>query len=67
VEAPQLPTPAGNANYAWAQHSIHHLAGLTDLAPANGSMESNQSGGSELWRQSSAAKLSNSAGNGWLA
>jgi type I restriction enzyme M protein len=38
--------PAGNANYAWVQHFIHHLAptGIAGFVLANGSMSSNQSG-----------------------
>ena len=42
--------PAGNANYAWVQHFIHHLAptGLAGFVPANGSMSSNQSGEGEI-------------------
>ncbi len=38
--------PAGNANYAWVQHFIYHLAptGLAGFVLANGSMSSNQSG-----------------------
>lgn len=38
--------PTGNANYAWVQHFIHHLApnGLAGFVLANGSMSSNQSG-----------------------
>ncbi len=38
--------PAGNANFAWVQHFIHHLAptGLAGFVLANGSMSSNQSG-----------------------
>jgi len=38
--------PAGNANYAWVQHFISHLAptGLAGFVLANGSMSSNQSG-----------------------
>src|SRR4051812_39198254 len=37
--------PASNANYAWVQHFIHHLAptGLAGFVLANGSMSSNQS------------------------
>jgi type I restriction enzyme M protein len=37
---------AGNANYAWVQHFIHHLApaGFAGFVLANGSMSSNQSG-----------------------
>jgi type I restriction enzyme M protein len=42
--------PAGNANYAWVQHFIHHLAptGLAGFVLANGSMASNQSGEGEI-------------------
>ena len=38
--------PKGNANFAWVQHSIHHLAphGMAGFVLANGSMSSNQSG-----------------------
>lgn len=38
--------PVGNANFAWVQHMIHHLAptGLAGFVLANGSMSSNQSG-----------------------
>lgn len=38
--------PASNANFAWVQHFIHHLAptGLAGFVLANGSMSSNQSG-----------------------
>jgi type I restriction enzyme M protein len=38
--------PAGNANFAWVQHIVHHLApgGLAGFVLANGSMSSNQSG-----------------------
>jgi type I restriction enzyme M protein len=41
---------AGNANYAWVQHFIHHLAptGLAGFVLANGSMSSNQSGEGEI-------------------
>jgi type I restriction enzyme M protein len=44
------PPPAGNANYAWVQHFIHHLApsGLAGFVLANGSMSSNQSGEGEI-------------------
>ncbi len=37
--------PAGNANFAWVQHFIHHLAptGIAGFVLANGSMSSNQS------------------------
>jgi type I restriction enzyme M protein len=42
--------PAGNANYAWVQHFIHHLAptGTAGFVLANGSMSSNQSGEGEI-------------------
>jgi type I restriction enzyme M protein len=38
--------PAGNANFAWVQHFISHLApnGIAGFVLANGSMSSNQSG-----------------------
>ena len=39
--------PAGNANYAWVQHFIHHLA-PTGFVLANGSMSSNQSGEGDI-------------------
>ena len=41
---------SGNANYAWVQHFIHHLAptGLASFVLANGSMSSNQSGEGEI-------------------
>ncbi len=42
--------PAGNANYAWVQHFIYHLAptGIAGFVLANGSMSSNQSGEGEI-------------------
>jgi type I restriction enzyme M protein len=42
--------PASNANYAWVQHFIHHLApnGLAGFVLANGSMSSNQSGEGDI-------------------
>src|SRR3984893_17969369 len=42
--------PAGNANFAWVQHIVHHLApaGLAGFVLANGSMSSNQSGEGEI-------------------
>jgi len=42
--------PAGNANFAWVQHIIHHLAptGVAGFVLANGSMSSNQSGEGEM-------------------
>jgi len=44
--------PAGNANFAWVQNFIHHLApnGLAGFVLANGSMSSNQSGEGEIRR-----------------
>jgi type I restriction enzyme M protein len=44
--------PTGNANYAWIQHFIHHLAprGLAGFVMANGSMSSNTSGEGEIRR-----------------
>ncbi len=42
--------PAGNANFAWVQHFIHHLApnGSAGFVLANGSMSSNSSGEGEI-------------------
>ena len=42
--------PTGNANYAWVQHFVHHLApnGMAGFVLANGSMSSNQSGEGEI-------------------
>jgi len=42
--------PTGNANYAWVQHFIHHLAptGIAGFVLANGSMSSNQSGEGDI-------------------
>ncbi len=42
--------PAGNANFAWVQHFIYHLAptGTAGFVLANGSMSSNQSGEGEI-------------------
>lgn len=44
--------PAGNANFAWVQHFIHHLSpkGVAGFVLANGSMSSNQSGEGEIRR-----------------
>ncbi len=44
--------PASNANFAWVQHFIHHLAptGFAGFVLANGSMSSNQSGEGEIRR-----------------
>lgn len=42
--------PKGNANFAWVQHFIHHLAphGTAGFVLANGSMSSNQSGEGDI-------------------
>jgi type I restriction enzyme M protein len=44
--------PPGNANFAWVQHIVHHLApaGVAGFVLANGSMSSNQSGEGEIRR-----------------
>ncbi len=46
------PPPAGNANYAWLQHIVHHLApfGTAGVVLANGSMSSGQSGEGDIRR-----------------
>lgn len=45
--------PAGNANFAWVQHFIHHLApnGIAGFVLANGSMSSNSSGEGDIRRE----------------
>jgi type I restriction enzyme M protein len=42
--------PPGNANFAWVQHFLYHLApnGIAGFVLANGSMSSNQSGEGEI-------------------
>jgi type I restriction enzyme M protein len=42
--------PVGNANFAWVQHFVSHLApnGIAGFVLANGSMSSNQSGEGEI-------------------
>ena len=42
--------PVGNANFAWVQHFLHHLAprGTAGFVLANGSMSSSQSGEGEI-------------------
>jgi len=42
--------PAGNANFAWVQHIVHHLAphGIAGFVLANGSMSSMTSGEGEI-------------------
>jgi type I restriction enzyme M protein len=44
--------PVGNANFAWVQHFVHHLAptGTAGFLLANGSMSSNQSGEDDIRR-----------------
>ena len=44
--------PKGNANFAWVQHFVHHLApdGMAGFVLANGSMSSQQSGEGEIRR-----------------
>lgn len=45
--------PAGNANYAWLQHMLHHLAPTGTMATvlANGSMSTQSSGEGEIRKQ----------------
>ena len=42
--------PAGNANFAWVQHFVHHLGpnGIAGFVLANGSMSSNTSGEGDI-------------------
>ena len=44
--------PAGNANFAWLQHIVHHLApfGTAGVVLANGSMSSQQGGEGDIRR-----------------
>ena len=44
--------PVGNANFAWLQHILHHLApnGTAGVVLANGSLSSGQSGEGEIRR-----------------
>ena len=44
--------PKSNANFAWVQHIVHHLAptGAAGFVLANGAMSSNQSGEGEIRR-----------------
>ncbi|KWN67162.1 type I restriction-modification system subunit M [Burkholderia stagnalis] len=44
--------PAGNANYAWLQHILHHLSprGQAGVVLANGSMSSNQNSEGDIRR-----------------
>lgn len=45
--------PTGNANFAWVQHFLHHLApgGVAGFVLANGSMSSQQSGEGDIRRR----------------
>jgi type I restriction enzyme M protein len=51
--------PVGNANFAWVQHFISHLApnGIAGFVLANGSMSSNQSGEGEIRKKMIEADL----------
>lgn len=52
VRWPYGVPPAGNANFAWVQHFIHHLAphGVAGFVLANGSLSSQQSGEGDIRR-----------------
>ena len=45
--------PTGNANFAWVQHFIHHLApnGIAGFVLANGSMSSNTTSEGEIRKE----------------
>jgi type I restriction enzyme M protein len=45
--------PAGNANFAWVQHFVHHLApgGVAGFVLANGSLSTQSSGEGEIRRR----------------
>ncbi len=51
--------PKGNANFAWVQHMVHHLAprGIAGFVLANGSMSSSQSGEGEIRKNLVEAEL----------
>ena len=51
--------PKGNANFAWVQHIVHHLAptGTAGFVLANGSMSSGQSGEGDIRRNLIEAEL----------
>ncbi|MCZ7662713.1 MAG: type I restriction-modification system subunit M [Thermoleophilia bacterium] len=53
------PPPKGNANFAWVQHIVHHLApaGVAGFVLANGSMSSNQSGEGKIRKNLIEAEL----------
>lgn len=50
---------AGNANYAWLQHMVHHLSpnGTAGIVLANGSLSSNQSSEGEIRKKMIEADL----------
>ena len=52
--------PAGNGNFAWVQHFIHHLApsGMAGFVLANGSLSTKSSGEGEIRRRLVEADLS---------
>ena len=51
--------PKGNANFAWVQHIVHHLAptGVAGFVLANGSMSSGQSGKGDIRKNLIEAEL----------
>ncbi len=51
--------PVGNANFAWVQHFLHHLAprGTAGFVLANGSMSSSQSGEGQIRKNIIEARL----------
>ena len=51
--------PKGNANFAWVQHIVHHLApaGVAGFVLANGSMSSSQSGAGTIRKNLIEAEL----------
>ena len=51
--------PKGNANFAWVQHIVHHLAptGVAGFVLANGSMSSGQSGEGDIRKNLIEAEL----------
>ena len=51
--------PKGNANFAWVQHMVHHLApmGVAGFVLANGSMSSSQSGEGQIRKNLIEAEL----------
>ena len=51
--------PKSNANFAWVQHMVHHLApkGVAGFVLANGSMSSSQSGEGEIRKNLIEAEL----------